>query len=354
MRIKKSQMLNFQAQLEHLGKRLETFSRINFSATQIEELGTEYQNFMRDLDIQQVCNRYTWKGLPDYLNGHLIELMLYHRASLAGFFNGGILYVLPYAQTQGINVYGMPNAIQPVSYNGEITATTFTKFGAPLTVNNLGALNRNAKAALLFDKIPSWNAGAIPVSRAVLNTEILKYQCDLLARIKNNLRNCDKKVVFWVDSESQKNQMTNDLREAYGSGDPFIVAVRGTKLKEGNDSDTLQGDIANQTQSLFEAWQSLNSIRCMGAGIINGGAFEKKERKITGELQGDQTQNELVLDAGLQMRRLWLSQMKLIYPEYSNILDPITVEINEKSISYEIEDTDTSTSYTSGEGGDNE
>ena len=52
------------------------------------------------------------------------------------------------------------------------------------------------------------------------------------------------------------------------------------------------------------------------------------ERKITGELQGDQTQAELILDAGLKMRQLFIDRLKFIYPEYLSILDKITVEIN--------------------------
>lgn len=344
------QMLNFQAQLEHLGKRLETFSKLNFNYNQYEELGTEFGATLRDLDANQVCNRYEWKGLPDYLTGQLIEMMLYNKGSLCGFFTGGNLYVLPYAQTGGINVYGLPNAVQPITYNGSMSGT-FEKFGKALPINNLGKFNSQAKACILYDRFPLYAQGAIPIARSVLNDELIRYQCDLLGRVKNNLRNIDKKVVFYVDSESQKNQMTQDLRQAYGTSDPFIVVVKGRQLPDKDQSQTLQGDIANETQSLFEAWQSINSIRCMCAGITNGGAFEKKERKITGELQGDQTQTELVLDAGLKMRRLWLEQMKSVYPEYADILNAITVEINEKSITYEIEDTDTEKNMTEeGEG----
>ena len=215
-------------------------------------------------------------------------------------------------------------------------------FGKELPINNFGDPNSKAKACILYDRIPVYSSNSSPIGRAVLNNELIKYQCEVLGRIKNNLKNLDKKVVFWVDSETQKNQMSRDLREAYGTDDPFIVAVRGSDFKD-NKGETLQGDIANETQSLFETWQSINSIRCMCSGIANGGAFEKKERKITGELQGEEAQTEIVIDAGLQMRRLFIEQMKNIYPEYSEMLGKITIEINEKTIEYEEEDTDVST-----------
>lgn len=326
----KQQMMNFQAQLEFLGKRLETFSRLNFNNTKYETLGIQFRSTLYDLDAQQNCNRYIWEGLPEYLTGQLIEMMLYYRGSLCGFFHGGVLYILPYAQNKGLNVYGQPNAVQPITYNGAMNETV-DNFGEELIVSNLGKLNKNAGACILYDRIPAFSQSASPIGRYALNKDITDYQCDLLERIHNNLRNIDKKVVFYVDSEAQVNQAKQDLRQQYGSNDPFIVKVRDSMNDRKDEPSTLQGDIANETQALFETWQSLNSIRCMCSGITNGGAFEKKERKITGELQGDQTQTELVLDAGLKMRELFLAQMKTIYPQYADILGKIRVKINETS-----------------------
>ena len=339
----KSQILNMQAQLEHIGVRLETISKLSFNNTRIDTIGTEFETVLKDLDAQQNCNKYRWKGLPNYLPEWLIEYMLYLRGSLCGFISGGTLYILPYAQNKGINIYGMPNAVQPITFNGAMAGGEPNNyFGKELPINNFGDPNSKAKACILYDRIPVYSSNSSPIGRAVLNDELIKYQCEVLGRIKNNLKNLDKKVVFWVDGETQKNQMSRDLREAYGTDDPFIVAVRGSDFKD-NKGETLQGDIANETQSLFETWQSINSIRCMCSGIANGGAFEKKERKITGELQGEEAQTEIVIDAGLQMRRLFIEQMKNIYPEYSEMLGKITIEINEKTIEYEEEDTDVST-----------
>lgn len=340
----KAQMLNMQARLEHLGIRLETISKLAFNNNRVETIGIEFSNVLKDLDAQQNCNKYKWNGLPEYIPQWLIEYMLYLRGSLCGFISGGTLYILPYAQNKGINIYGMPNAVQPITFNGVMAGGEPNNFfGKELPINNFGDPNSKAKACILYDRIPVYSINSSPLSRAVLNSELIQYQCEILGRVKNNLKNLDKKVVFWVDSETQKNQMAKDIREAYGTDDPFIIAVRGASSFSDNKDQTLQGDIANETQSLFETWQSINSIRCMCSGIANGGAFEKKERKITGELQGEEAQTEIVIDAGLQMRRLFIEQMKNIYPEYSEMLGKITVEINERTIEYEEEDTDVST-----------
>lgn len=339
----KAQMLNFQAQLEHLGLRLEQFSKLKFNENRIDTIGLEFNNVLYDLDAQQNCNKYKWNGLPNYIPQWLIEYMLYLRGSLCGFISGGNLYILPYAQNKGINIYGLPNAVQPITFNGAMAGGEPSNFfGKELPINNFGDPNSKAQACILYDRIPVYSSNSSPLGRCALNRTLIDYQCEILARVKNNLKNLDKKVVFWVDTEAQKNQTENDLREAYGTDDPFIVVVRGSNFKD-EKGQTLQGDIANETQSLFETWQSINSIRCMCSGIANGGAFEKKERKITGELQGEEAQTEIVIDAGLQMRRLFLEQMKNIYPDYAEMLNKITVEINEKTIEYEEEDTDVST-----------
>ena len=339
----KQQMLNMQAQLEHIGLAVERFSKLAFNCNQIDTIGIEFGNTLRDLDGQQNCNKYIWKGLPDYLASWLIEYMLYLRGSLCGFISGGILYILPYAQTKGINVYGLPNAVQPITFNGQLVAGVPTNFGKELIVSDIGSFNKKATACILYDRIPVYSTNSSPLSRAQLNDILIEYQSQILGRIKNNLRNVDKKSIFYVDDEKQKNQTEKDLREAYGRDDPFIVVVKGSNMSGNGDTrDTLQPDISNETQSLFEAWQSINSIRCMCSGIANGGAFEKKERKITGELDGASVQTDIVVDAGLQMRRLFIAQMRAIYPN-EELLKNITVEINEKTIEFEEDDTDKST-----------
>lgn len=349
MRKSKQLMLNMQAQLEALGVRIKTLSQLKFNNERTATVGIDYQPTLQDLDGQQNCNKYVWKhkgveGLTDYLPSWLVEYMLYSRGSLCGYITAGTLYILPYAQNKGINIYGLPNAVQPITFNGATAGNSpTTKHGKELQINNFGDPNSKARACILYDRVPVWSANSSPISRAALNKKLVDYQCDIIGRIQNQLENIDQKTVFWVDSEAQKNQMTQDLREAYGTTDPFIVAVRGSQIDtRGNQTDTLQGDIANNLQSLFETWQSINSIRCMCSGISNGGAFEKKERVITDEINTDSVQTTTVLDAGLRMRQLFLEQMRRIYPD-EKFLQDITVEINARTLPDEERDTDEST-----------
>lgn len=331
----KKGQLYVQSQIEQaIGKLITSiYSGQKMNNNTIPNLGLEYIQTLKDLDVQQNTNKYIWEGLPVYLPGWLIETMLYYRSSLAGWINGGVLRLLPYAQTNGINIYGLPTSVQPISFNGVIQNKGDVKIGKPLLTNFDGSKNNEAKVCILYDRIPTFKQDTF-ISRSILNDCLISYQADILSRIKINLQNSNKRQVFYVDDEKQKLQMQNDLEQAYGSSNPFILVVRDSANQINNEPLQKSADEL-QTQSLFEAWQSINSIRCMVSGIANDGAFEKKERKITGELTGDSVQADLVLNAGLKMRQLWIEEMKIAYPEYSDMLNKIKVRINEETINYD-------------------
>ena len=85
--------------------------------------------------------------------------MLYYRGALAGFKLGGKFYILPFAQNKGVNIYGLPNNIVPITYNGStagnqpIQSKAFTD-NFQLITNNYGDLNENANAVILYSSTP--------------------------------------------------------------------------------------------------------------------------------------------------------------------------------------------------------
>lgn len=209
MRKSRQQMLNMQAQLEHMAIRIETISKLKFNNNRVDTIGTEFNPTFQDLDGQQNCNKYKWKhkgvdGLTDYLPSWLVEYMLYARGSLCGFILGGVLYVLPYAQNKGINTYGLPNAVQPITFNGAMPGGRNTPFGKELSINNFGDPNSKATACILYDRIPVWSANSSPVSRAVLNKCLVDYQGEIMGRVKNQLKTLIKKLSFGLIAKSKK------------------------------------------------------------------------------------------------------------------------------------------------------
>lgn len=310
----------------------------------IPSIGQEYFMAMREIDAQRAMGRYVWDGLPDELTGWQLENMLYHRASLLGFFWAGKLYVLPYAQSQGINEYGLPIAGRAISYNGagpdntdpehEFVDHDFYIISGSHTTEYIerksdgSTISHPTEAAILCDRIPFFNPNQAQISQFVIGENILREQCDIMGRIDINIKNSNLKLVFTARDEMSRAALEKALAYVYGSELPFTVI---TQENYDNVSNQLfQTRIELETQGMFEAWQSYDAIRRTMLGLPNSGPFEKKERKITGELDSD-SPTDVILDNGLQMRRLWLAQMKVVYarePAYYDILNKISVRVN--------------------------
>ena len=96
----------------------------------------------------------------------------------------------------------------------------------------------------------------------------------------------------------------------------------------------MHGEVGLKAQELFESWQSINNIRVMSEGIVNGGAFEKKERVVNAEVEDELSQTSIILESGLIFRKLFVETMKLTYPQYKDELNKIkvyTVNTNNES-----------------------
>ena len=286
----------------------------------------DYKNLVFHMDFEQATGRYVWGKLPEGITSHLIETMVYFRGSLGGFYNGGKLKVLPYANSGSINEYGYPTKGKPLTFNG--TSADENKpygDGQEYDVSSMVEIKPNGMC-LLFDRNPVSRSGLV-APRFITNAAIIDLEAEIISRIKSNIKNSDKKVVFYADDANQKTAFETAINEAYTADSPFIVVVRGSNKWGKDNTDYMHGEVGLKAQELFESWQSVNNIRVMSEGIINGGAFEKKERVVNAEVQDESTQTSLILNSGLLLRKLWLEEMKLTYPQYREELNKITVEI---------------------------
>lgn len=283
-----------------------------------------YQSLVFNMDYEQATGRYIWKGLPEGIDGYLIETMLYFRGSLAGVFNGGKLTVLPYAGTGGINRYGLPNKVKLLEFNG-----TSSDGNAYIKEEYYVSSNVEIKekgAVILRDRYAIGRSGLV-APRFLINSAIIELEAEIISRIKTNIKNSDTKVVFYCDDDKQKAAFEKAIQEAYTADSPFVVVVKGSNRWGQDNTDYMHGQVGLKAQELFESWQSVNNIRVMSEGIINGGAFEKKERVVNAEVQDESTQTSIILNSGLICRKLWIEQMKLAWPQYADALSKISVEV---------------------------
>lgn len=298
-----------------------------------ENVGDEFLPALRQLDIIQNCGKYEWKGLPSHLSSWLIEIMLYARGSLCMFIYGDELKVLPFTSVGSLNENGLFTKVQPMSYNGMITNSADVKSNIPEIDVYDGRGNQDAPAVVLFDTYPFLNQSYKCFPRFVLNNAFVKWQADLLGRIGINIHNSTKRILIKVPNDKQKKQLEKDLKAAYTTASPFIIYTDGAPIETDGTFLDIKDDL--HAQDLIETWQSLNNIRCMLSGIENNGAFNKKERMITDEMNGNNQQTSIVDDTGLMFRKWALDQLKKAYPDNA-IVQGLSVESTQEN-SYNID-----------------
>lgn len=316
----RKKLLTYEEQLKQQGVEIKRLRFMLEQKNTLQQTSTrDYTDELLDLDLQQYVSRYKWSGLPNYIPQDFIEKMLYFKGSLAGFFEKGQLVILPYAIEGSLNIYGYPTKIEPVAINGK-------SFGhKKLNTYPTGEVNKNAESVILYDRCPISTTG-LTVPKAVQDTDILSLMNETLIKSEVNLVNSVKKLVYKVNTESQASETRKDLNVALNSNDPFIIVTEDSTST--NENNVLNSGVELETEKIMQYFSSLNNYRCYKNGIKNNGVFEKMERVVTGELTGNEYQTNLILETGLAFRKTWLEYMKDIYPEYKNILNKITVEIN--------------------------
>ena len=319
MNIRKK-VLTYEAQLAEQGIELK---RLRWLLEHREELAhmpiRDYTAELIDLDLNQCVSRYKWNGLPEYIPEGMIETLLYARGSACLFFEDGILCCYPYAIEGKLNPYGYPTAVEPVAINGD-------RIGKKkLNTYPNGKPNKKAQAVIIYDRAPSLLSGLV-APRLVQNRDILELMSKALIKGEVNLDNSVKKLVYEVESEGQASETRKEVNVALNSTDPFVIVTKDKTAT--NNGNVFNSGVENETAEIMQFFSSVNNYRCYKAGIKNNGVFEKMERVVTGELTGNEYQTNLILETGLAFRKRALEDLKKVYPEYKDVLDKITVEIN--------------------------
>lgn len=265
----------------------------------------KYVTIWSKYDFDQCVARYKWEGLPNGITSWNLERMLYFRGSLAGARVAGKEYILPYVISGEINPYGMPTEITLIPYNGNPTSGGEELLGKEFTlpVDANGNENDDYGAVILYDSVPFSPSGQSP-SRYFLNQIIIKEMADTFARVNINIVVSNKKIMLQCKDAKQAEVMRKEIEMAFASDSPFAVITSPL------ESQTIQSTSDYNADELFNTIKNYDAIRCFMSGISSKNfGTEKKERLVSGELQGNEEQKDLVLDMGLEMRQLFADMM---------------------------------------------
>ena len=269
-----------------------------------------YRSVWTQYDLNQYCSYLKWDGLPNGLTSWNLNRMLYFRGSLAGFQWKGKVYVLPYTISGGLNPYGLPVSIHPISYNGRPAGGSDSIFGKDfklsVDINGDETPEKDTGAVLLYDSIPFNQAGSSP-SRYALNQVIIEEIAQTLARVNISVAVGNKKILLVVRDPKQRDVVEKEMQEIFGCDSPFGIISSDLEVQ------TVQQTGDFNASDLFNAVRQWDSIRCFMEGISANYGNEKKEREITGELNGNEEQINLIGDMRLELAETWADRMNACF-----------------------------------------
>lgn len=314
----KKKYLTDKASIEACGVNVDSDYGITLFTTDMGALA----NYMRDIDSMQYMSRYKWRGLPKNIYPWRVEQMLYFRASVVLFKIGKDFMMLPYASTSGYNAQGLPNTVKPVSYNGEYPEKEGEVKNCELFINNEGVENQSVNAVLLYDRFNGFGSNT-KISRYILSQTILHEICNRFAFLGINIRNSQGKYIIICKDEKTAQVLKQSLDEMYDSTRNYQL------IRSMFEVQVINNKVDYNEQQLWEDIASWDSLRLQGMGLENNGLFNKKERKLDGELSGGKVQTKSIIYNGLYARQWFCDQVKEVFandPDFD--WSGLSVEIN--------------------------
>ena len=271
----------------------------------------DYLHFFRIEDITRNTARFKWLGLPDNTTSEYIERELYRVGALNIFKYAEQKLILPFTFQGKLNVYKYPVEIKPFALAGGFVFPSY-KTGYDM----LGKFNKEeCKSVILYS--PSYYLTTM--SRMGANNYLIDIQAEIIARLKNNLKNIDQKPIFKVPDLKTAEAIKAALIEQYDSDLPFSIVSANDSVT--GESELLHTKIDNITQDLIELLVSITNILNESSGINTSGIFNKKERKITAEVEEDTS--DIFRDLEYKLRKDFADKANEVFGLNISVIDTL-------------------------------
>lgn len=273
------------------------------------------KKLLRIVDEQDALNRYTWHGLPDEIDGNLVERMLYYKGQAAFFYEKTLdrFFILPYALDGTIDVYGRFTGIKPLPFNGSTESDNKTAKKDPQTewlsglhripiydivITDMDMEKFETYCVLLSDYSKQISQTVLP--RQMLNDPLLDVESEFIPYMRlaaisstgvQGMRVQDE------DAESNVEAASQSVQKAALSGRKWIPIIGTIDFQE------LTGNPTYKTEDYMLAMESLDNLRLGLYGLQNGGLFQKRAHMLQAEQSMMSAATGLILQDGLYLRQ---------------------------------------------------
>lgn len=242
---------------------------------------------------------------------------------------GGEFYLLPYAQSGGLNIYGLCNKITPIPFGSNDTAKLFN--AKQLPINKAGDLKLDPNGAvLLLSSSPVYTNGQMITPQGTTLPFVID-MASIIARINIEITTSTKKIIIAVDDPKTAKSVGTQINNIFQDTNPVAVVSNALSSNATLNPITLEPRENASGQDLWLHFKSFNDLRVQLIGTPNDGFFIKKERSITGEVDGEDAQTALMALDRLYFAKLFIEQCKKVWPENAEI-QAMNVKINPKLI----------------------
>lgn len=280
-------------------------------------LKNNIRKMIRIVDEQTAVNRYKWYNLPIGMSSQDLERLLYYKGQLAFFYLKDLdqYFLLPYALSGGIDVYGRFNRIHPVplaTASGDTPEMKkkhqdLAKFFSTVNLDVLYDIVLDedfdegmitSKCVLLHDYTKQLSQTIIP--RCEVNDPLLDVIANCIPYLNTSLMNSTGVTGVRVSNQDEAVQVdlaSRSLQEAALTGQKWLP------MKGSLDFQDLSGTNIAKSEEFMLAMQSLDNFRLSLYGLENGGLFQKKAHMLQAEQDVNMGTQSLLMKDGLDIRQ---------------------------------------------------
>ena len=276
----------------------------------------EIRKALRIKDEQTAINRYEWNNLPNGLDGHLLERILYYKGQLAFFYmpEDDNYYILPYALSGTIDVYGRYKKITPLPFNGtakdEKDAWIVGLYRYPVyDIDKEEEFDKENSCVLLHDYAKQISQTVLP--RSLLQEPLLNLMSEAFPMARTSLLANSGIQGMRVSSEDEGMNVAaagQAIATCALRGQIWAPIIGAPGLEELTGKGT-----ANQAEEYFLYYQSLDNERLSWYGLENGGAYQKKAHMLQMEQEMNNSNNNLIYQDGLKLREKFCEFVNKIF-----------------------------------------
>lgn len=271
-------------------------------------------------DRQQALSRFEWDldggELEVNFTPNMLEGMLYDKYVIgAGVVEEGVLDIFVPAWSESLDRYGRMSGMKPMfpttlDKDGNVQLRAFDKDFEIVYKDNKKIVNaQDSYGAVCYDYSPSISkTGGEP--RTALQAKVIEEMADLYNFSTINLVNSLGIAKYNLLDEGQKDSVELELRALYSDLKRGKFYQLTTSMQELQD---LTRPIAYNGQDYWQSYNSLNNERLGFLGLVNSGAFNKKERKLLDEVNVESANSDKVLDNSLKERQTFCDNINHIY-----------------------------------------